>query len=116
MTAARLALGVALALSLAACARTLSLVVPPAAPVTVYADGEDRTCEPGSAEYARIADWIAANRSGWSSYTLTRPAGGVFIQAPGIDIQVLGSTAYARTPDGVFTKSIDPAALDLLGE
>ena len=116
MRSIRPVLVVATALGLAGCAQSVPLALAPSATVTVHdlSTSAEHALQPGSPDHARLAAWLAANRSGWSTYVATPPADGTLVRARGLDLQVIGSTVLARTEDGVLSKSIEPADLGFL--
>ena len=97
-------------ISVGGCARDLPLSLTPDSPAQV-ADlgGPPNLVELSIEQHRALERWVTNNRSGWSPYYATLPSKGLIVRAGALDLQFLDSTAFARTPQGVFEKSVTPA-------
>jgi hypothetical protein len=115
----RVRLRFALALTLvltSACSHTLSLTLPPGTPVRVSGYGAEPPfmLDPNSVAYRDLTAWIDQNRTGWSRYRVTTPGGGTFVTAGSLQLQFLGSSVMAYTPDGAFDKAANRSECSFL--
>jgi hypothetical protein len=100
---------------LSGCTHTLPLVMPPNVPVKVVVrDGPHYTLDPTSHEYQRLSQWVANNRSGWRVYAVTLPLIGVSVDCGAWSLNFLGSGVLAITPQGWFTKRVEPSDYEYL--
>lgn len=60
---------------------------------------------PADAPYQRIADWVAANRTGWSQSSSTPPSSGTMISYGKVSLQFVDSQVLARAPAGIYQKA-----------
>ncbi len=99
----------------AACSGSFSPQPPSAEPITVSDIGTHsvRTFAPGDAPYVRIAEWVAANRTGWSQYLGTPPSTGTMISYGEVSLQFVDNQVLSRAPSGIYSKatSVNVAAL-----
>jgi hypothetical protein len=103
------------AFSLSGCTHTLSLVVPPNAPLKVVVrDGPQYTLGPADEQYQRFSQWVANNRSGWHVYAVTAPLIGVNVDCGPWSVDFLGSGVLVSTAQGWFTKRVDPSDYEYL--
>ena len=89
---------------LAACSQDFSLQPPSGEPMTV---SDIRTHSvhnfaPADAPYQRIADWVAANRTGWSQYSGSPPSSGTMISYGSVSLQFVDNQVLARAPAGIY--------------
>ncbi len=100
---------------LAACSQDLSLQPPSAEPMTVsdISTHSVHDFAPGDAPYEHIADWVTANRTGWSQYAGSPPSSGTMISYGTVSLQFVDNHVLARTPTGIYEKatSVNVAAL-----
>jgi hypothetical protein len=95
---------------IAGCTGDLPLTLSPDAPVEVNElGGSHYTVDPGSDVHRNLERWVTDNRSGWTHYYATLPGKGIIVRAGALDLQFLGSTVFAQTPQGAFHKSVAPA-------
>jgi len=60
---------------------------------------------PTDAPYQRIADWVAANRTGWSQYSGSPPSSGTMISYGNVSLQFVDNQVLARAPAGIYEKA-----------
>jgi len=83
------------------------LSLPKGVPVQVTsAAGATRELRPSDRAYQQLALWLAKNQVGWSGVYATNPNGGVLVQCGNLRLQFVGSTVFALTTKGMFTKSV----------
>jgi len=92
---------------LAACSQAFSLQPPSGEPMTVsdVSTHSVHDFEPADAPYQRIADWVAANRTGWSQYFGSPPSSGTIISYGNVSLQFVDHQVLARAPAGIFQKA-----------
>lgn len=92
---------------LAACGQDLSLRPPSGEPMTVsdISTHSVHNFVPGDAPYQRIAEWVAANRTGWSAYSDTPPSSGTMIAYGNVSLQFIDHEVVARAPAGLYQKA-----------
>lgn len=92
---------------LAACGRDFSPEPPSGEPMTVsdVRTHSVRNFSPADAPYQRIAEWVAANRTGWSQFFGTPPASGTMISYGNASLQFVDNKVLARAPAGIFQKA-----------
>jgi hypothetical protein len=98
-------------LALSGCSRDIPLSLPAGEPVSVtqLETPPNYALSAGSDPYLKLKGWVEANRSGWSPYLTTPPAKGIIVRSANLDLQFVESIVLARTRDGVFSKSLNPA-------
>ena len=102
-------LAFALLLALTGCSTSLPLSVQPGTSVRVVVLGQNsRECviDPSSEKYRQLDAWLSQNQRGWSQLYSTPPNGGVLVSVGDIRLQLLGTSAFATTTQGVLTKSV----------
>ena len=103
------------AVLLGGCTHTLALSVPAQAPLKVVVrDGPHYTLDPSSRDYQRLSQWVEGNRSGWHVYWVTAPQLGVGVDGGDWHLNFLGPSVLATTPQGTYTKRVDPKDYDYL--
>lgn len=92
---------------LAACSQDFSLQPPSGEPLTVsdISTHSVHDFAPVDAPYQRIADWAAANRTGWSQYLGTPPSSGTMISYGNVSLQFVDNQVLARAPAGIYEKA-----------
>ncbi len=92
---------------LAACSQDFSLQPPSGEPMTVSDIGTHSVHDfaPADAPYQRIADWVAANRTGWSQYSGSPPSSGTMISYGKVSLQFVDNQVLARAPAGIYEKA-----------
>ena len=92
---------------LAACSQDFSLQPPSDEPMTVsdISTHSVHNFAPADAPYQRIADWVAANRTGWSQYSGTPPSSGTMISYGNVSLQFVDKQVLARAPAGIYEKA-----------
>lgn len=101
---------------LAACSQEFS-PQPPSGETMTVADISTHSVHdfaPADAQYQRIADWVAANRSGWSQYSGNPPSSGTMISYGKVSLQFVDSQVLARAPAGIFEKATSVKVEELL--
>jgi hypothetical protein len=94
-------------LLLGGCAQSLALSLPKDVPVQVIsASGATRELQPSDQAYQQLAHWLAQNQGGWSGVYATNPSGGILVRCGKLQLQFVGSSAFALTTKGMFTKSV----------
>jgi hypothetical protein len=102
--------------ALAACSQDFSPQPPSGEPMTVadIATHSVRDFAPADAPYQRIAEWVAANRTGWSQYWGTPPSSGTMISYGKVSLQFVDKQVLARAPAGIFEKTTSVNVEELL--
>jgi|SRR5271165_2879972 len=92
---------------LAACSGEFTLQPPSGEPMTVSAISTHsvHNFAPSDAPYQRVADWVAANRTGWSQYYGTPPSSGTIISYGNVSLQFIDTQVLARAPAGIYKKT-----------
>ena len=92
---------------LAACSQDFSPQPPSGEPMTVsdISTHSVRDFAPADAPYQRIADWVAANRTGWSQYFGNPPSSGTMISYGKVSLQFVDKQVLARAPAGIYEKA-----------
>ncbi len=92
---------------LAACSQDFSLQPPSGEPMTVsdFSTHSVHNFAPADAPYQRIADWVAANRTGWSQYLGSPPSSGTMISYDNVSLQFVDNQVLARAPAGIYEKA-----------
>ena len=92
---------------LAACGQDFSPQPPSGEPMTVsdISTHSLHDFAPADAPYQRIADWVAANRTGWSQYLGSPPSAGTMISYGNVSLQFVDHQVLARAPGGIYEKA-----------
>ena len=91
------------------CSHTLPLTMPVGEPVKVVVrDGPQYSLDPTTQDFQRLSQWIARNRSGWHRYIVDDPLIGVELKTEAWALNFSGHSVLATTPQGRFTKGVDP--------
>ena len=69
---------------------------------------------PPDPDCRHLQQWVASNQSGWSHVHATNPDGGVFVSLGKARLPFVGSTVFALTDRGMFSKPIRQGALTFL--
>lgn len=101
---------------LAACGQGFSLQPPAGEPMTVSVIGTHSVHDfaPADAPYRRIADWAAANRTGWSQFMGTPPSSGTMIVYGDVSLQFVDHQVLTRAPAGIYEKTTSVNVAELL--
>jgi len=92
---------------LAACSQDFS-PQPPSGELMTVSDISTHSVHdftPADAPYQRIADWVAANRTGWSRYFGNPPSSGTMISYGKVSLQFVDNQVLARAPAGIYEKA-----------
>ncbi|SRR5271165_2664619 len=91
----------------AACSQDFSIQPPSGEPMTVsdFSTHSVHNFAPTDAPYQRIADWVAANRTGWSQYLGSPPSSGTMISYGNVSLQFVDNEVLARAPSGIYEKA-----------
>ena len=99
----------------AGCTGELPLTLDPNASIDVVElGGSHCTVGPTSEVHRRLEQWATHNRWGWTPYYATLPGKGIIVRSAPLDLQFLGSTAFAQTPKCPFRKSVAPSDYEFL--
>ena len=96
----------------AACSADPPLSFPPGTALEVFTlNGEGRpgrwTIDPSDPRYARMQDWLAHHRRGWSASVAKMPSEGMVVSAGGLRVQFIGTSAFAcRDPAPCVHKTV----------
>ena len=92
---------------LAACSQDFSPQPPSGEPMTVsdISTHSVHDFAPADVPYQHVAEWVAANRSGWSQYSGNPPSSGTMISYGNVSLQFVDNQVLARAPAGIFEKA-----------